>query len=265
MLALRMAAAVSWLLPPRALRQVFPRVSSVRLGDTATSFPPHVYRTLRVASKEHMEVLAGRGITPRNALADCSVRDHVLRGSGSSWLGSQYISTTADLATALKFAAPFNPIVKIDLASFVAAGGVVIDLHDEQQFESHVPPDAGEGGEKERDAVLQRFEAAQDLMRRVLGPAADAVGSDAVLRDAKHLYEQAAQSPWECARLFSVRSEEMLLSGSVPASCVQLIDIEVTTNSVVNLPCGGQIPVSNLNELKPLRPDGGANTGRTVR
>ena len=81
-------------------------------------------------------MLAGAGLAPQAPLADVTVHDHVIRGSGSKWTGSQYISTTADLSTALKYAAPFNPIVKIDIASFVSMGGGFVDLSTDRRCKS---------------------------------------------------------------------------------------------------------------------------------
>jgi hypothetical protein len=232
-----------------------------------SSLPSHVYRTLRVESEEHRQTLNGGGLTPRDPHAECSVRDHVLRGSSSKWRGSQYISTTASLECAVFFAAPFNSIVKIDLEKFRESGGSVVDLRSTESFALHVPPDSDERGEEERVAVLQRADTAAGQPKRILR-CSDSdhiqLHDEVVHRDAKFLYAQAAQSPWECARLFSVRSEEILLVGAVRSDCVQILPCTIVTTNISNLPLGSQIDVKDLNELRPLRPDGGSNSGRTL-
>ena len=208
-------------------------------------------------------MLAGAGLAPQAPLADATVRDHVIRGSGSKWAGSQYISTTADLSTAVKYAAPFNPIVKIDIASFVSMGGGLIDLSTREAFEAQVPPDDGEAGMEERSAVLRRFRAAHSLLERMLPPQ-HPLNDELRLRDAEFLYEQAAHSPWECARLFAARSQEILLIGPVDASCVEVVSQHITTTGVWHLPCGKEIPVRDLGELQSPRPQGGSNSGRVL-
>ena len=91
----------------------------------------------------------------------------MLPGSSSKWRGSQYISTTASLECAVKFAAPFNPIVKIDVAILLAADGNVVDLRDTNAFAALVPPAEDEDGSRERAAVLERAQIASDLLTRM--------------------------------------------------------------------------------------------------
>ena len=77
-----------------------------------------MYRTVRVSSEEHQRVLAWQSLTAPQPHAVCSVSKHVLRGSDSKWRGSQFVSTTADLEVAVLFAAPCNPIIRINLEAF---------------------------------------------------------------------------------------------------------------------------------------------------
>ena len=99
------------------------------------------YRTIRVGTPEHARVLAGESLLAQRPLAKLSVRDHVLRGSGSKWQGSQFISTTSCFSVAVRFAAPCNPIVRIDLARFAALQSCsVLDLSNFEAFSRAVPP-----------------------------------------------------------------------------------------------------------------------------
>lgn len=68
---------------------------------------------------------------------------------------------------AVKFAAPFNPIVKIDVAILLAADGNVVDLRDTNAFAALVPPAEDEDGSRERAAVLERTQIASDLLKRM--------------------------------------------------------------------------------------------------
>ena len=160
----------------------------------------------------------------------------MLRGSSSKWRGSQYISTTASLECAVKFAAPFNPIVKIDVARFLADGSNVVDLRDTNAFAALVPPAEDEDGSRERAAVLERAQIASDLLKRM--KVRQTPELQLRERDANLLYTQAAHSPWECARLFSTRSNEISLAEHVPGDCVELLSATVVTTGISVLPYG---------------------------
>lgn len=183
--------------------------------------PRFVYRTIQVGSREHEGVLAGEDVRARCLGASHSIREHVLRGSSSKWEGSQFISTTIDLDVALRFAVPCHPIICIDIERFTAqCGGQVVDLSSLDKFELSVPPDEVDRGSTDRAAIERR-------KAELFGGRYGQLKHDKVLQDVQWLWGQAAYTPWECSRLFSLRSREMLLSGTIPSECYQLLDYRV--------------------------------------
>ena len=217
-----------------------------------------VYRVVNVNGPEHLSCLSGGGIKSRLPWASCSLPDHLIRGSGSSWNGSQFISTTSNLDVAVKFAAPMNRILCIDIPKFISDGGKkYFDLSTKESFERYVPKTfLDEENESISDKYLESF---------VIDDLFDLSQNETVTqRDARYLLTKAAKSPWECARLFSTRSEELLLVGEIPADCISILNYTVTTTRVDHLCKGNRIPVSSLEELVPENHSGGGNSGRTI-
>jgi hypothetical protein len=166
----------------------------------------------------------------------------VLRGSSSKWRGSQYISTTASLECAVKFAAPFNPIVKIDVARFLAAGGNVVDLRDTNTFAALVPPVEDEDGSRERAAVLERAQITSDLLKRMK------VRHRHDLSFSSASATQTSCTPRPRIRRGSARDSFQLtrtrfrwLDTKSPAclrACVELLSATVVTTGISELPYG---------------------------
>ena len=187
---------------------------------TAGALPRFVYRTIRVGSTEHRRALAGESLLARRPDAQVSIREHLLDGSGSQWIGSQYISTTSDIGIAVRFGAPCNLIVRINLSCFP---GDTVDLSSAEAFEIQVPPGDGDYGsssklEKRRDVEKLR-QTFPDLVK-------DTRTTE------RFTWESAATTPWECAKMFATRSKELLLSGEIPSSCYEILDYQVKTTGV---------------------------------
>jgi len=225
--------------------------------------PRFVYRTIRVSSEEHQRVLAGQSLTAPQPNAVCSVREHVLRGSGSKWCGSQFVSTTADLEVAVRFAAPCNPIIRIDLEAFARFGGDVVDLSSDAAFERIVPPAEADTGVAP-DVLLRARATAKLGWTEPLGRYEDEALRTVSFKHARWLMEQAAATPWECSRMFASRSQELLLQGTIPYKCYTLLDYTVATTGMVYLPrhaLPSFPPIANFCAWKPV---GGANAGVTA-
>ena len=186
----------------------------------AGTLPRFVYRTIRVSSTEHRRALAGESLLARTPDAQESIRGHVLDGSGSQWTGSQYISTTSDLGIAVRFGAPCNPIVRIDLSRFP---GDIVDLSSAEAFDLQIPPGDGDCGSS---ATLEKLRDMQKLEQAV--PWLE----DSTNRAERYIWESAAKTPWESARMFATRSKELLLSGEIPSSCYEILDYEVRTTGI---------------------------------
>lgn len=223
-------------MPERALWHVA-MLCAAALTESLT-LPRFVYRAIRVGSAEHQRVLRGESLVAKTSVARVSVRDHVLRGSGSTWAGSQYVSTTSDLSIAVRFGAPCNPIVRIDLDRF---DGDAVDLSSDDAFADLVPPGEADCGDVERadmrreaDAIFQQ--SSEDWVQDLSG--------------APMLWDSAAATPWECARMFATRSKEILLCGEIPSDCYEVVDYEVKTTRTEYL-CGHSLP--KLPRLEQIR------------
>lgn len=228
---------------------------------SAKTLPKYAYRTIRVNSDGHRHVLEGQGLTAARPDAGCSVREHVLYGSGSKWLGSQYISVTTDLDIAARYAAPCHPILCIDVERFVSQfGGFVVDLSCEAAFERCVPP--ADGDKQQPGAAAKQIRRVAPLVHSDdAWQEAFAYPASTELANAQGLTEQAASTAWECACLFATRSKELLLVGTIPCACYRLLDTFVSTTRVDYLP-GSSLPdFPQVKEFCAWDVVGGSNTG----
>ena len=205
----------------------------VRLFSVLSVIPlpnKFVYRALRVNGKECDRANNGESLSAVRPTAEASIREHVLHGSGSKWQGTQFISTTTDLDVAIRFAAPCNQIIRIDLDRYQ---GEVIDLSTDAAFGHHIPP--SDADLRPNDHAAECFRAGLQVKLSTESGRSHWMEEEdpaTVAKDVQWFYEQAAVTPWECARLFATRSKEVLLRGEIPHGCYELLDYEVRTTAV---------------------------------
>ena len=220
--------------------------------------PKWLYRTLTM--EEYRLMTAEGKLKSKNPTGSVSVREHVFRGSSQAFAGSQYISTTSDLEIAVKYAAPFYPIIRIDFKKFHSHyKGNIINLSDEYNFEAAIPREQ----EDERNGSVYRdsYVDTTILARKMMNSNESNRFTDIQDNDIKRLRQSATASKWESLKLFAIRSKEYLLVGEIPGSCISLVEYVVKTNKVHQLPTGIPVPLSCLSDLILGLREGGANSG----
>ncbi|KAJ1622003.1 hypothetical protein T492DRAFT_846644 [Pavlovales sp. CCMP2436] len=88
--------------------------------------------------------------------------------------------------------------------------------------------------------------------------------SSVIERDTQCLFDQAATTNWECARMFSSRSNELLLLGTIPSECYRLLDYTVSTTRIEYLPRHSLPKFPPVADFCAWAPVGGANVGMTA-
>lgn len=101
-----------------------PAAGQPRLQHRVTSR----FLAYRVLRPDEVPRLPLEGITARDPASGVSLQQHLDRGSDPAFFASAFISTTADVLIACRFAVPFQRIAVIDLKHFAASGGEHYDL-----------------------------------------------------------------------------------------------------------------------------------------
>ena len=76
--------------------------------------------------------------------------------------------------------------------------------------------------------------------------------------------EQAAATLLECSRMFTSRSQELLLQGTIPYKCYTLLDYTVTTTGMDHLPRHALPRFPSIANFRAWKPVDGANSDVTT-